>query len=222
MIEPITAARRNTLVDLATQALRHELLMGELEPGSRIHLGETAERLRMSPIPVREALRTLATERLVIALPHRGYRVPEVSRADLEDIYRLRLVLDPMAVELAVPNLSADNLERARRALSALEEALRDEAWDRMRVANREFHFAIYEAADAPWLLKLISMLWENSEPYQRIASPGRGTAKQRIDEHRRILKAVRARDATEAARLTYEHLDRTFRMGCERLDGET
>ena len=216
--EAVGSAGRNTLVDLATRALRDELLAGRLPAGSRVHLGETAARLRMSPIPVREALRTLATEGLVVSLPHRGYRVPEANLADLEDTYRLRLVLDPMAIELAVPKLTADHLERAGRALAELEAGLRAGEWDRVRVANQEFHFAIYDAADAPWLLKLISMLWENSERYQRIASPGRGTPKQRIGEHRRILDAVRRRDAKEAAALTHEHLGRTYTMARERL----
>lgn len=219
--QPLGGAGRATLVDLATQALRHDLLTGELPPDTRIHLGETAERLRMSAIPVREALRTLATEGLVVALPHRGYRVPDVSLADLKDIYRLRLVLDPMAVTLAVPNLTAADLERAGRALDALAEGLAAEDWLRMREANREFHFVCYEAANAPWLLKLISMLWENSERYQRIASPGRGTSRQRIEEHRRILQAVKARDVTKASSLTYEHLHRTYRMAHERLGGD-
>lgn len=216
--EAVGAVGRDTLVDLATRSLRDELLAGRLPAGSRIHLGETAARLRMSPIPVREALRTLATEGLVLSLPHRGYRVPQANLADLEDTYRLRLVLDPMVVELAVPKLSSVHLERARRALAELAAGLRAGEWDRVRVANREFHFAIYEAAEAPWLLKLISMLWENSERYQRIASPGRGTPKQRIDEHRRILDAVRRRDAKQAAALTHEHLSRTYTMARERL----
>ncbi|MCZ7590455.1 MAG: GntR family transcriptional regulator [Gaiella sp.] len=219
--QTVDGGGRATLVDLATQALRHDLLTGELPPDSRIHLGETAARLQMSAIPVREALRTLATEGLVIALPHRGYRVPDVSLADLEDIYRLRLVLDPMAVTLAVPNLSDADIERASRALESLADALEAEDWLRMREANHEFHFVCYEAAQAPRLLKLVSMLWENSERYQRLASPVRGTPKQRVEEHRRILRALRARDAERAATLTYEHLNRTYEMARERL-GET
>lgn len=219
--EAVGEVGRKTLVDLATRALRDELLSGRLPSGSRIHLGETARRLGMSPIPVREALRTLATEGLVVSLPHRGYRVPEARLSDLEDTYRLRLVLDPMAVELAVPKLTPEHLERASRALSELGAGLRAGDWDRVRVANRDFHFAIYEAADAPWLLKLISMLWENSERYQRVASPGRGTARQRINEHRRILDAVRWQDASKAATLTYEHLHRTYTMARERLGAD-
>lgn len=219
--EPLPRTERNTLVDLATQSLRHELLSGELQPGVRIHLGHTADRLHMSAIPVREALRTLASEGLVVAHPHRGYRVPDVSLADLVDIYRLRLVLDPMAVELAVPNLTSGHVDRAAQALVALAEGLQAEDWKRVHQANRSFHFAVYEAADAPWLMKLIAMLWENSERYQRIASPGRGTSRQRIEEHRRILQAVKARDVTKASSLTYEHLHRTYRMAHERLGGD-
>jgi len=216
----VDGGNRATLVDIATQALRHDLLTGELPPDARIHLGETAARLRMSAIPVREALRTLATEGLVVALPHRGYRVPEVSLTDLEDIYRLRLVLDPMAVTLAVPNLTGADIERMSRALESLAEGLEAEDWLRMREANREFHFVSYAAARAPWLLKLIAMLWENSERYQRLASPGRGTPKQRLEEHRRIFRALRARHAETAATLTYEHLNHTYEMARERLGG--
>lgn len=206
-----TRVDRNTLVDLALRALRDELLAGRLEPGSRIHLGETGARLGMSPIPVREALRTLASEGLVVSLPHRGYRVPEATLADLEDTYRLRLVLDPMAVEYAVPRLADEHLATAKQALDDLAEALRDSDWDRVRTANRRFHFAIYDAAESPWLTKLISMLWESSERYQRLASAGRGSAEARIAEHRRILNACKEGDAKKAAQLTWEHLNRTY-----------
>lgn len=209
---------RNTLVDLATRALRDELRSGRMPPGSRIHLGETAARLGMSPIPVREALRTLATEGLVVSLPHRGYRVPEASLADLEDTYRLRLILDPLAVEIAVPKLTEEDLTRAEQALTALDETLRNGDWDGVRASNHEFHFAVYEAAGSPWLLRLISMLWESSERYQRLASPRRGTREQRIGEHRTILAACRERDGKRAAALTHEHLNRTYTMARQAL----
>lgn len=209
---------RGTLVELATRVLREELRNGRLPPGSRIHLGETAGWLGMSPIPVREALRTLATEGLVVSLPHRGYRVPEATLADLEDSYRLRLVLDPMAVERAVPSLTDDDLARAESAIATLEEALRASDWEGVRAANHDFHFAIYEAADSPWLLKLISLLWENSERYQRLASTGRGTPEQRTGEHRRILDACHERDAEQAARLMFEHLNRTYTIARKAL----
>ena len=212
------AVGRNTLVDVAAEALRTELQSGSLESGSRIHLGETAARLGMSTIPVREALRTLATEGLVVSLPHRGYRVPEASVADLEDTYRLRLIVDPLAVDLAVPNLTEEHLARADGALDRLTAALKVKDWSAIRAGNREFHFTIYEAAESPRLVKVITLLWDASERYQRLTSPHRGTTAQRKAEHVAILEACRSGDAKRAASLTYEHLHRTYTMAKKAL----
>jgi DNA-binding GntR family transcriptional regulator len=216
--EAPVAVGRDTLVDLAARALRDELQSGRLQAGSRIHLGETAARLGMSPIPVREALRTLATEGLVVSLPHRGYRVPEANLADLEDTYRLRLILDPLAVELAVPNLTPEHVARAEAALARLEAALKAGEWAEIRAANRDFHLAFYEASGSPWLLKLISMLWESSERYQRLSAPYRGTTAQRKAEHVAILEACRSGKARRAAELMHEHLNRTYTMARKAL----
>ena len=202
---------RSTLAHRAAEALRDDLRSGRLEPGARIHLSETAAQLGMSPIPVREALRTLASEGLVVAVPNRGYRVPEVSLADLEDTYRLRMILDPLAVELAVPNLTPDELNRAEEALARLAAALRAEDWAGIRAANRDFHFVLYEAAGSPWLLRMISILWEASERYQRLSSPYRGTRASRRKEHLAILAACRAGETERAVRTMHDHLHRTY-----------
>lgn len=213
------AVSRNTLVDLAASALRNEVLSGALVPGSRIHLGATAERLGMSPIPVREALRTLSTEGLVVAFPHRGYRVPAVTLADLEDTYRLRLVLDPMATELAVPRLTPEHLEQAAEDLADLSDALDAADLGAIRVANRAFHFVLYEASDSAWLVRMISMVWENTERYHRIGLELMGTPEERKAEHAAILDACRARKPKQAARLMHEHLSRTFAVARRALE---
>src|ERR1700742_5190631 len=92
-----------TLVEYAAGEIREQILSGEMAAGERILLDEVAEELGISPIPLREALRTLATEGLVAPLPRRGYTVAPVTVADLEETYRVRLVLEPLAVKLAVP-----------------------------------------------------------------------------------------------------------------------
>lgn len=213
MSETTTIAGQGTLVDLAVRALRSELRAGHFAPGSRIHLSEAAARLGMSAIPVREALRTLATEGLVVSLPHRGFRVPETTLADLEDTYSLRLVLDPIAVERAVPNMDDARIAGAEEALADLAESLGRDDWEGARLGNRRFHFAIYDAAESPWLLRLISMLWENSERYQRLAARHRGSPEDRAAEHRGILDACEAGNARGAATAMYEHLDRTYQV---------
>lgn len=202
---------RRTLVEHAAEALREEILGGRLVPGARVHLDEAATRLEMSPIPVREALRWLASEGLVIPLPQRGYRVREVTLADLEDTYRLRLVLDPLATRMAVPNLPADGLDRLATTFERLLAAYRQDDWAINRLHHRAFHFAIYGASGSSWLVRFIGMLWQNSERYQRMSARYRGTVEQRAQEHRRIMIACRRGDAQEAEKLMRQHLMLTY-----------
>jgi DNA-binding GntR family transcriptional regulator len=201
-----------TLVERAVQGLRDEILDGTLAPGDRVHLTDAAARLGMSMVPVREALRSLAAEGLVCAVPQRGYRVSELSLGDLDDTYRLRLVLDPMAAELAVPNMTERELRVVRTAFDGLVAAYA--AGDHVRHArfHRAFHFAIYEPCASPWLLRFLNQLWENSIRYQRLSHRRRGSLQDRAEEHRRILDAVEAGDAAGAAQRVREHLELTRR----------
>jgi DNA-binding GntR family transcriptional regulator len=200
-----------TLADHALQAIREELLSGRWAAGSRIRLEETAEWLGMSLGPVREALRTLASEGLAVPLPQRGFRVPDISVADLEDTYRLRMMLDPLAVKLATPRLTPERLEAVAEAFADLCDAYRQEDWAVIDRAHRRFHFGINDAAGAPWLIRLCSMLWSNSQRYQHLSLPLRGSAEQRAEAHLGILEACRAGDAELAAERTREHLERTY-----------
>ncbi|MCI0686277.1 MAG: GntR family transcriptional regulator, partial [Sporichthyaceae bacterium] len=209
-----------TLTEHALGAIRGELLAGRLEAGSRIHAEELATWLGMSPIPVREALRALASEGLVIALPQRGFRVPAVTLADLTETYRLRLVLDPMAVRLAVPKLLPERLAVLETTLESLRRSYDQDDWETTSRLHRQFHFGIYEAAGSPWLLRFLSMLWSNSERYQRLSAPHRGTREQRGEAHRRVLVACRERDAEGAAQYTHDHLQRTFETVSRLLEG--
>jgi len=202
---------RRTLVEHAAEALREEILGGRLHPGSRVHLDEAATRLDMSPIPIREALRWLASEGLVIPLPQRGYRVREVTPADFEDTYRLRLVLDPLATRLAVPNLPGEGLDRLTDAFEHLLAGYRQDDWAINRLHHRAFHFAIYGGSGSSWLVRFIDMLWQNSERYQRMSARYRGTVEQRAQEHRRIMMACRSGDAQEAETLMRQHLMLTY-----------
>lgn len=200
-----------TLVDLATAALREEILSGELRPGERVHLAGAAERLGMSMVPVREALRSLASEGLVIAVPQRGYRVSPISADDLADLYRVRLVLDPMATELAVPRLTDADRAELESAMAALEQAYARGDRDAHRIAHRRFHFAIYSACGSAWLLRFLELMWDASYRYQRLSARRRGSLADRAAEHRRILAACLAGDAPGAAALMREHLALTL-----------
>lgn len=201
-----------TLVDRAVDVLREEIVAGELAPGDRVHLADAAGRLGMSMVPVREALRSLASEGLVVAIPQRGYRVSAVSAEDLEDTYRLRLVLDPMATELAVPRMSEEDLDELRETMDSLQLAYETGDWALHRVEHRRFHFTIYGACGSPRLISFIETLWSSSYRYQRLSSAKRGSTQDRAGEHRRILEACEQRDPELSALLMRKHLELTRR----------
>ena len=163
----------------------------------------------MSPVPIREALRALTADGLVVALPQRGYRVAPMSIEDMEDTYRLRSTLEPMAIKLAIPRLSEDDLDAIADALDQLSDAYATSDWDAYMVEHRRFHFGIYQACGSPWLLRILGTLWENSMRYHRLSMEQQGVIERRAEEHRKILDACRARDATKAAQLMRAHLDR-------------
>jgi DNA-binding GntR family transcriptional regulator len=176
-----------TLVEHAAQDVRERILSGALAPDERILLDAIADDLGMSPIPVREALRTLATEGLVARLPRRGYKVAPVTLADLDETYRVRLLLEPLAVSLAVPTLTAADLKTLHRELELLGEAFTALDWEAHRTHHRAFHFGLYDRCGSAWLIRFADMLWLNSERYQRMTTEIRGELTERMTEHERV-----------------------------------
>jgi len=196
-----------TLVEYAAETLRESILAGDLAAGERILLDGIAQELGISPIPLREALRMLASEGLVVPLAHRGYTVAPLTVADLEETYRLRLLLEPLAVQLAVPRLAEVDVAHLTAELDLLGKAFDDGNWPNHRTHHRNWHFGIYAPCESAWLMRFIDMLWLNSERYQRLTTRIGGELRQRMKEHRRIMEAVKAGDGDRAAALMHEHL---------------
>lgn len=209
-----------TLAGYAEELLREMIFSGELPPGTRIYPDEAASKLGMSSIPVREALRSLAALGLVDASARRGFRVRAADSTDFADTYDLRLMLDPHAVRLAVPKLNQAALDRIKSALAAFERTLMAGDMHAYYADHRAFHFAIYEHCGSRWLLEIISMLWENSQRYQRLSTGPRGTVEERVAEHRAIAEACEDGDAERAGQLMWEHLERTRAVVSKILDG--
>lgn len=207
---PSTRSKVLTLAGHAEHVLREMIFSGELQPGDRIYADEAADKLGMSPIPVREALRTLASRGLVEAIPQRGFRVRPADRHDFSETYELRMMLDPHAARIAVPRMTAAALDEMDRTLASLADTIRSGDVDSYDTDHRAFHFSIYNQSGSRWLIDIQLMLWENSQRYQRLSTGIRGSAEQRIDEHRAIADAVRLGDADGAAHLVHQHLEHT------------
>lgn len=208
-----------TRVEDAVEILREEIVTGRLAPGSPLRLKALSERLGMSMMPVRGALLTLESLGLVVQDPRRGARVNNFSLDDLYDTYEARLALEVLAVERAAARFTPEDEAKAREALAAHTAAAFNTTAS--REAHTSLHFAIYEAARSPWLIKLIMPLWVNSERYRIVSIPHRGDRESRRLEHERIIDACSRRNPTVAARELTTHLATTANLVAHELGGE-
>lgn len=199
-----------TLADVALAELREAIVSGEIPPGSPIRLPEYVDRLAMSSVPIREALRFLEQKGLIERRPHRGVIVSEMSAADLDDTYRIRLELESMAVRRAVTRIKEEDRAKLLRLVDDYEAALRADNGTAPDIHTR-LHMAIYDYADSRWLRLLLPSLWDNSERYRRLQIPVRGTTEQRVEEHRVLVGACASGDPDVAEKELRAHLSRTL-----------
>ena len=203
--------RHRTLADRAFAALHDAIVAGHLAPGERLPIEELGDALGMSAMPIREALRRLDAAGLVENIPHRGGRVTELSIPDLAEVYEARLALEPLAIRRAAEHFSDADAALAKARLQALD-GLTDDSSPDTWAAHTAFHFALYDAANSRWLLRLIQPLWETSQRY-RLAANVAPRLQARSGEHDVILRACIDHDSTLAARLLHNHLARTANL---------
>ncbi len=187
-----------TLAEKAFDTLHTAIITGRLRPGTRLPIEELADVLDMSPMPIREAVRRLDAAGLVENIPHRGARVTELSITDLGEVYEARVALEVLAIRRAAERFTAAHEATARQRLAALDQ-MSDDNSATTSAAHAAFHFAIYEAADSAWLLRLIRPVWETSERYCLEVPQCRQLA-ARAREHEAIIAACVAHDPDRAA----------------------
>lgn len=193
-----------TKVELVLRALRDRVLTGELPGGYKLEINAIAEEFGMSPTPVREALRILQSDHLVDYVPHRGTVVRAFSEVALDEIFRLRGLLEPAAVEDAFERISDSDMERIEELHAVLLD-LSPDATSAFSDANRDWHWALYDLADSPLMTDFLNRLWE-SFPWRAIASvDGRRSAS--VAEHEAVMQALRTRDVTAAVEAMRTHV---------------
>lgn len=200
--------RRTSIVDTVTERLRREILSGEIEPGGRIRVGELERRFGVSHIPIREALRRLEAEGLVVTSPQRATLVAGIALEDLAGLYDLRRIVEVPVVERAAGTATDDDVETAAQALAALERAApgSDDFW----LAHRSFHWSLMAPGTTAWVQRVLEQLWQSAERYVRLTASAFGTTEEAMREHRRMLELFEERDGAALAELLRQHLNRT------------
>lgn len=183
--------RPKTAHEAVLQEIRQRLLDGRIRPGDAIRPDATGTELGVSAVPVREALRILEGEGHVTNRPHRGYVVAELDIDDLTEIYRIRDLLENEAVRQAIPKLQTDDVTRLREIVAEMDEVGDDV--NELTAVNRRFHFALFEAAEMPHLLRLLRMLWDSSDRYRARYLMSPENRRLVHDQHQRIMEAIAA-----------------------------
>jgi DNA-binding GntR family transcriptional regulator len=192
-----------TKTELAYRQIRREIVEGVLRPGMILDQEALADRLGLSTTPVREALRLLESEALVINRRHRNTVVAPLDLLAIEEAYAVRLVLDPLAVGLAAENASDLQREEIRALAFGPPEAEPGAAL----YANRKLHRAMYAASGNSVLTVVLDSLWDRSDRYRMVILHSQTRAQVADDEHHAIVSAVLARDVEKASALMREHV---------------
>lgn len=195
--------------------LRDAILAGEYAPGARIRQEDLADRHGASRLPVRDALRMLEAEGLVTVRANAGAWVSTLSRADFEELYRIRERIEPLLLGFNVPLLDEATIDRLELLAGAMEASADVEAFLEL---DREFHLSAYAAAETTVLGELVVQLWNRTQHYRRAFTRMLRTGGDRSvhHEHHLIVSAIRRCDAEDAERVLAGHIRRT-RLELER-----
>ncbi len=187
--------------------LREAITSGSLRPGERLMQADLAERLGVSRMPVREALRTLEREGLVELKPYRGAVVADLSAHELREIYEIRIALESLAVRIGVPKFGDDDLAALEAEMARMDDAKDSTTW---LAANARFHELLYASSERTLLLSTIDNLRHKSDRFLALFATTRDRTAAAQQEHRAIFDRVRAGDADTAAELLAAHLQHT------------
>jgi DNA-binding GntR family transcriptional regulator len=196
--------RRIASHEMVAAVLREAITTGVLKANQPLPQDEIASDLRVSHIPVREALRQLQSEGLVTYQPNRGATVAALSPVEIREIYEIRAILETAAIRRATPRLSAERLARAALILDASERTQDGAEWGGLDV---EFHEVIYDLDDRPRLRELIDGLLRRVDRYWLTHGLMLRYRELFDREHRALLEAIERRDADGASRLLERHL---------------
>lgn len=197
-----------TVAAAVADSLRQRILNGELRPGVQLRQDALAEEFGISRIPIREALLQLEAVNLVKIAPHRGAVVSGLSLEEVEDIFRLRVQLEPQLLPLSVPHLTDEDFQELRAVQNAYGEALSGGEVMRWGELNRRFHFDLLRHAGRPRSLTIVSGLLQDCDRPTRLQFQATGDIARAHEEHAQILDLCEARKVEAAAEALRAHIE--------------
>lgn len=195
------------LRDVVFNTLRQAILRGELEPGERLMEIQLAEKLGVSRTPIREAIRKLELEGLVIMIPRKGAEVAHITEKDMRDVLEVRATLEELAVSLACKHVTEEALSELKMANKLFEAAVVSKDVVKIVDADVKFHDAIYAMTDNQKLNQMINNLREQMYRYRLEYIKDARTHSILISEHADIIHKLEQADEDGAKEVMKQHI---------------
>lgn len=202
-VKPIERVNK-TIQERITDKLRYAIQFGELPGGTRLLQDELAQKFGVSITPIREAIKTLASEGLVKIDPYRGAMVYEVSKSEFEIILHLRLVIETYAIQFTIKNITPEQINQLENILNSMAETDDFEEWFGL---NHTFHAVLNEATGSESLIQLQNML-RNLANFYYSSSPQdqRSRMFESNEDHRKLIEACCNKDIDLAVEVVSKH----------------
>lgn len=196
------------LRDLVFENLRTAILEGDLKAGQRLMEVQLAEQLGVSRTPIREAIRKLELEGLVVMIPRKGAYVANMSFKDLIDVLEIRATLEGLAASLAAERRNDEDVIKLEKVAKEFEEGVRNADIEIVLKKDVEFHENIFLMANNKKLYHLITSLWEQVHRFRVMYVSNNEASLSLVDEHKRILDAVKNGDCELAKKYATDHIE--------------
>jgi DNA-binding GntR family transcriptional regulator len=191
--------------------LRQSIIKGKLKPGQKLVMADLAKTFGLSETPVREAIRRLESDGFVHFTPHTGAVVTRIDEGKLVEIYLIRIELEALATRLAGPHITERDIEFLEKKNHDMEMAIQQNRYENLGALNKDFHLRIYKAAPFPRLYKMICDLWDAFERWPSVFSYVPERAAASVEEHKKIIEALRIGDIGQSDRLMKEQKERAM-----------
>jgi DNA-binding GntR family transcriptional regulator len=168
-------------------------------------MADLAKTFGLSETPVREAIRRLESDGYLQFTPHTGAIVTKIDEEELAEVYLIRIALEALATRLASPHITDKDIDFLIKKNQEIEAAIQQKKYENIGRINKDFHLRIYKAAPFPRLYKMVCDLWDTFERWPSVFAYVPERAAASVEEHKKIIQALRKRDTDLADRLTKE-----------------
>lgn len=206
------------LRDVVFNTLRNAIMTGELSPGERLMEIKLADKLGVSRTPIREAIRKLELEGLVVNTPRKGAEVANISAEDLRDVLEVRRTLEVLAINLACDKMTEETLDELYDNIQMFKRSMETKATTDIASADVGFHDIIYKSTGNNRLIQILNNIREQMYRYRLEYIKDSESWKRLVDEHMAIYESIKNRDKESARDAILTHIDNQEKNICEKM----